>query len=200
MFGSKKPSVRLILFDKVEGETMSRVFSGGVLGLAFAMTFVAGPSCTAQQVHATPAGPVPVQIASAKKVFISNAGGEEIDPKNFFLPSMDPNQPYDRFYAALQSAGRYTAVPVPSDADLVLEIRFTFPVLAREAQVVGNVRDPRLRLTIFDPKTHALLWAISERVAASAGPHWKEKREANFDQAIAALLDDMTKLSLQPRP
>lgn len=179
---------------------MSRVFSAGGLGVAFAITFMAGPSCIAQQAHATPAGPVPAQIASAKKVFISNAGGEEIDPQNFFLPSMGPNQPYDRFYAAVQSAGRYTTVPAPGDADLILEIRFTLPTLPREAQVVGNVRDPRLRLTIFDPRTHAILWAFSERVATSAGPHWKEKREANFDQAIAALLDDMTKLSLQPRP
>jgi hypothetical protein len=178
---------------------MSRVFSAGV-ALAFAITFMSVPPCTAQQLHATPAGPVPSQIISAKKVFISNAGGEEVDPQNFFLPTMGSNQPYDRFYAAVQSAGRYATVLAPSDADLILEIRFTFPSLPREAQVVGNVRDPRLRLTILDPKTHALLWAFSERVATSAGPHWKEKREANFDQAIAALLDDITKLSAQPRP
>jgi hypothetical protein len=179
---------------------MSRVFSTGVLGLAFALTFLASSSSVAQQTHATPAGPVPAQIANAKKLFISNAGGEEIDPKNFFLPSMSPNQPYDSFYAAVQSAGRYATVLAPGDADLILEIRFIFPDIPREAQVVGNVRDPRLRVTIFDPKTHVLLWGFAERVAASAGPHWKEKRETNFDQAIAALLDDVTKLSLQPRP
>jgi hypothetical protein len=179
---------------------MSRAFSAGVLGVAFVMTLVTVPACPAQQTHATPSAPVPAQIISAKKVFISNAGGEEMDPQNFFLPSMSPDQPYDRFYAAVQSAGRYATVAAPSDADLILEIRFTFLALPREAQVVGNVRDPRLRLAILDPKTHALLWAFSERVATSAGPHWKEKREANFDQAIAALLDDMTKLSSHPRP
>jgi hypothetical protein len=179
---------------------MLRIFSAGVLGVAFVVTFIAGSSGIAQQTLATPAGPVPAQIASAKKVFISNAGGEETDPKNFFLPTMDPNQPYDRFYAAVQRAGRYATVLAPGDADLIFEIRFTFPDFSREAQVIGNVRDPRLRLTIYDPKTRALLWAFSERVATSAGPHWKEKREANFDQAIEALLDDVTKLSLQSRP
>jgi hypothetical protein len=178
---------------------MSRVFSAGVLGVAFAITFITVSSCTAQPAHAIPAGPVPAQIISAKKVFISNAGGEEIDP-HFFLPTMGPSQPYDRFYAAVQSAGRYATVLAPGDADLILEIRFTFLALPREAPVSGNAGDPRLRLTILDPRTHALLWAFSERVAISAGPHWKEKREANFDQAIAALLDDITKLSSQPRP
>ena len=42
----------------------------------------------------------------------------------------------------------------------------------------------------------ALLWAFTEAVRTPGGPHFKEKRESAFDQAMTALLDDFAKLTL----
>jgi hypothetical protein len=89
-------------------------------------------------------------------------------------------------------------VLAPGDADLILELRFRYLLIPGEAHVGGNSGRPHLRLVILDPKTHVLLWAFSEPVDASSGPHWKEKREKHFDQAIAALVEDITKLGSQP--
>jgi hypothetical protein len=60
--------------------------------------------------------PVPSQIISARKVLISNAGSEEIDSRIFFLPELDNNRAYDKFYAAVKSGGRYEPVLAPAGA------------------------------------------------------------------------------------
>ena len=39
------------------------------------------------------------------------------------------NEPYNRFYAAMKSWGRYELVASPADADWVFEIRFTAPLV-----------------------------------------------------------------------
>jgi|SRR5580693_1390814 hypothetical protein len=176
---------------------MQRSIYFGVLWMAFVMQSSLVLVC-AQQAATTPRAPVPSQIISARKVFISNAGGEEIDPKVFFLPDMDNNRAYDKFYAAVKSGGHYEPVPSPADADLVLEIRFSFELLPGAYNAAGDAGGPHLRLVVLDPKTNVLLWALSRQVAASSGPHGKEKRETNFDQAMAALLADLTTLGSQP--
>jgi len=165
--------------------------------MAFVVQSSLVPVC-AQQVATTPRAPVPSQIISSRKVFISNAGGEDIDPKVFFLPDLDNNRAYDKFYAAVKSGGRYEPVLAPADADLVLEIRFSYELLPGAYNAAGDSGGPHLRLVIWDPKTNVLLWALSRQVAASSGPHGKEKRETNFDQAIAALVGDLTTLASQP--
>src|SRR5882724_4612212 len=86
---------------------------------------------TAQQT-ANPA-PVPTQILAAKKVFISNAGGDELfyeDP----LFDGGPDRAYNQFYASMKTSGRYELVGAPSDADLLLEIRFTIPKVDKGLQ------------------------------------------------------------------
>lgn len=177
--------------------TMKRGISR-VLWMALVMASSLVP-VRAQQAVASSSAPVPSQIISAKKVFISNAGGEELDSRLFFLPTLDSDQAYDKFYAAVKSDGRYEPVLTPADADLILEIRFSYLLIPNGA-AAGDSGGPHLRLAILDPKTHVLLWAFSERVDASGGPHWKDKREKNFDQGIAALVRDITRLALQPAP
>ncbi len=180
---------------------MSRTIGQGLLQLAFVATLLSVSFCIAQQpAPVTPAAPVPSQIISAKKVFISNAGGEELDPHVFFLPTITINDAYNKFYAAVKSGGRFEPVLAPADADLILEIRFRYLLAANADGAGGDSAGPHLRLDILDPRTNVLLWALSRQVVASAGPHSKEKREANFDQAIAALAGDLTLLASQPAP
>ena len=95
-----------------------------------------------------PAAPVPVQISTAKKIFISNAQGESTAMTAF------PNQTYNEFYAAMKEWGRYELMAMPADADLILEISFIV-VIGPTTIYQGNgtsPQEPEVRLVIFDPK------------------------------------------------
>ena len=140
-----------------------------------------------------PPAPVPTQICSAKKVFVSNAGGDELDPRRFNFPTIDPSRPYNQLYASIKAAGKFQLVLSPADADVVLQARFSQSVTAIEFHIGGS-GDPILKLVVLDPKSNVLLWAFSEIVPAATGSHWEEKREENFNRALAKLLDEFTDL------
>src|ERR1700735_3058766 len=102
------------------------------------LAFAAASSIFAQQQFTD--APIPAQILSAKRIFISNASGESV------LPPGTGDLAYNEFYAAMKTWGHYEIVASPADADLVFEIR----------------------TMILDPKTHVVLWAFSESVAQAA--------------------------------
>ena len=138
----------------------------------------------------TSPAPVPTQILTAKKVFISNAGEDRFSD---IEPPFDggPDRTYNQFYAAMKNLARYELVGTPAEADLLFEIRFTTPV--------GNnydLLDPQFRLVIRDPKTNAILWGITEH-ARWAG--LQSNRNKNFDKAMAKLIGDVQVLT-QPAP
>lgn len=149
------------------------------------ITVLSGSFLIAQEPSAALVAPVPPRIASAKKVFISNAG-EERNPSGDFYFSGGPDRAYNQFYAAMKGWGRYELVLDPADADLVLEIR------------LGDIPqgfDNELRLVLFDPRTHVTLWTFSEH----AEPAGRQKtRDAAFDQAVSRISDDLKKLVAAP--
>jgi len=145
----------------------------------------------AQQSAETAAAPVSPQIATARKIFISNAG---IDSTSLpaFKKAGEPDQPYNRFYAAMKSWGRYELVTTPADADLVFEVRFTTPLIGCNEL---NGFQSQFGLTILDTKTHFRLWTITELVkGANRKPAW----DKNFSDAVTNLVDDVRKLVPQP--
>jgi hypothetical protein len=137
--------------------------------------------------------PVPAQIASAQKIFISNAGGESfetvIDQTVF---DGGPDRPYNQFYAAIKTWGRYQIVSSPSDADLVLEISWVLTDTGLRLPVLGQ-----LRLSIIDPKTHVTLWNLTEYVR---GAILLSNRDKNFDQAMNTVVGRLKMLTLPPAP
>jgi hypothetical protein len=145
-------------------------------------------SVWAQQPQEAPTAPVPVQIGSAKKVFISNAGEESLfhQPKDVTY-SGGPNRAYNEFYAAVKSWGRYEVVSAPADADLVFEIGFT-------EKYEGLIFVAQLKLIFIDPKTHVALWTIYKYVEPAG---MTKNREKNYDLALTALLEDF-KSTLAP--
>ena len=90
--------------------------------LCLAILLLQVSALTAQQSKAVPTAPIPPQILAAKKVFIANAGGDEMtgDDQRF---SGGPDRAYNEFYAAMKSWGRFEIVNSPADADLLLEIK-----------------------------------------------------------------------------
>ena len=129
---------------------------------------------------AAPAAPTPAQITTAKTAFISNAG--EISQSGDLGYSGGPTRAYDEFYAAMRSWNRYDLVPLPSQADLVLEIGFTKP----------RKSDPRFTLLILDPRTQTKLWTFSERVPQEIG--LQKTRDKNFDRAMNTLVRHLQEL------
>jgi len=152
--------------------------------LAFASVLAAAPP---KQV---PPAPVPAQILAAKKVFVVNAGADigTLPGQPF---SGEPERAYNSFYAAIKTWGHYQLVSAPSDADLLMEIRFTVHPIPLHSETI-TYWDAQFRLTIREPKTNALLWAMTEQVESAL---LQGNRDKNFDLALARLTTDLQRLT-----
>jgi hypothetical protein len=166
----------------------------GILRVLCAIGLLSLPVLGAQQPKdAAPPAPVPTPIATAKKVFIANAPGDN-------LPASlgGPDRTYNEFYAAMKSWRRYELVANPAGADLIFEISFANPIVDVSVMSTaggGSTSDRLLRLVIVDPKSHVPLWWFTESFAVKSGfSHRKETLDTNFDRSIAALVDDVRKL------
>lgn len=162
---------------------MLRMVNRVVLVAAALMSLAS--SLTAQN-----AAPIPSQITSAKKVFISNTVGDD-------LYSNDPSQVYSAFYSAMKSWGRYDLVSSPGNADLIFEISFREPVVgvavtgsAASVPVGGSYTNPHLRLVISDPKTHVSLWWFIARVRQPLSAS-----EKNLDHSIVDLMGQLKQIA-----
>jgi len=155
---------------------------------ALAYTLAAAGAARAQE---SPSAPVPAQLVTAGKIFISNAGGD-IDPNTRRLGEFAglPIRPYNEFYSAMKSWGRYQIVSTPSDADLVFEISFTI-------SLGSGAADAKFHLVILDPKTHVTLWAFTEYIEnAILGSN----REKHFEQGMESIVADAKSLSTFSAP
>lgn len=149
---------------------------------------------SAQTANDLMSAPVPSQIGTARKAFISNGGGQSfatvLDQKVF---DRGPDRPYNQFYNAMKAWGRYELVSSPSDADLVLEISWSLEDTGLRLPVLGV-----LRVVVVDPRTHIRLWTLSEHVR---GAVLLSNRDKTFDEAMNTLIGRMKSLSnLVPSP
>src|SRR5262249_15893436 len=184
------------------GGNFSRFWIALCLTLATAPLSV--PDCRAQQLDtetnsktpaprepepyvAPPAAPVPAQIITGRKAFVSNLGADT----SLILPahySGGPDRAYNQFYAAMKSWGRYELVSAPADADLILTLSWVAP--PTDVFQGRSELDPHFRLQIGDPKRQTGLWAFTEHLKAGGGSH-----DQGFDRAMARIVDDLKKLA-----
>ena len=116
-----------------------------IASIGLAMLFTSVPHLSAQ----APAAPLPSQILTAKKVFISNLGGG-LDPK---LWSGGTAQPYNELYAAIKNSGKYQLVAAPADADLILQISYANPLTdvgGTKESGANSSTTPQLTLVLLD--------------------------------------------------
>jgi hypothetical protein len=155
-----------------------------IASFLFFAGLVAIPALEAQQQSAEPpAAPVPMQIVSARKVFIANAAGDH-DPRvsKYFG---GPDGIYNQFYTDIKAGGKLEPVPTPADADIVAEVTLgTFPLVSGYAG---------FRLSIFDPKTNILLWTASEPVDPAFLAKTARK---NIAESLQRLANDLQTLPL----
>ena len=146
----------------------------------FAVTTVLlAPPLSAIQPPDVPAAPIPVQILSAHKVFISNG-----ESTGRIWPS---SLVYDAFYARMKSWGKYELVAAPADADIVFEVRYvegTYPNLSEGVEIL-----------VLDPKTHVTLWQFMEHIMGWSRDDTGRK---NFESTMNSLVSDVKKLIAGP--
>jgi hypothetical protein len=151
---------------------------------ASALLTLVALSVDAQAPVPAPPAPVPAQIASARRVFISNAGSDSYGPLVFYELARyegGPDRLYNSFYAALKEWGRLELVAAPSQADVVYVVRFRSPAVAQHDST-DFVYDPQLTLTIIDPTTQVALWSLTEHIE----PAWtRAGANRNFDRAVS---------------
>ena len=178
---------------------MSKIMKRGIVFVALAIAWVAVPNLRAQNKKELLPAPLPRQIFTAHKVFVSNAGGDTLGDY-----SGGSDRAYNQFYGALKGWGRYELVAAPGDAELVFEISFAMPIVGENVSG-GNgttvssspVKDPQFRLAIVDLKTQVLLWTFTEHVQPAL---LQMNRDKNFDHAMAALVNDVRNVAGQPGP
>jgi hypothetical protein len=122
-----------------------------------------------------PAAPIPPQIASAKKAFLSNFGDGD-----YATLARD----YNAMYAALSNWGQYTLTDTPADADLILELRHTDAL--GSCTTSQDKHSCAITLHILDRATHTTLWSISEPEASGITEAAREKNAQETAKAIVA--------------
>lgn len=159
-----------------------------VCGLLLVCAAMSGTVLGAQLAPERAVAPVPAQILTAKRVFISNAGGESYGSETYFrLTKYDggPDRFYNQLYAAMKNWGRYELTDSPATADVVYEARFTSPIVDKRTKY-DFVYDPQLTLTITDPKTRIALWSLTEHIEPARN---RESDNRNFDFAVSRIVD-----------
>ena len=138
---------------------------------------VALGSSQAQEIFAAP---IPTQIVTAKKVFIANGGRDSATTADYYTG--EPYRAFNQLYGAIQKSGRFELVATPQEADLVLEI----------STKVGVSAQGRLRLTIYEAKSHYVLWKMNSWIELAMR---QSTRDHNFDVAVNKLSSDLEKLA-----
>ncbi len=179
---------------------MPKIMKRGFVCVAFAIAWVAVLGLSAQNRKEVLRAPLPAQIFTARKVFVSNAGGDTL---GYYGGGSD--RAYHQFYAALKDWRRYELVAAPGDTELAFEISFAMPTVGENVSGGNGItsvsssplKGPQFRLAIVDLKTHVLLWTFTEHVQPAT---LQMNRDKNFDQAIAALVNDVRNVAGQPGP
>jgi hypothetical protein len=152
-----------------------------------------------------PPGPIPAPMQSAHKIFIANAGMDAFSLQAFQELDLTGTDPYNVLYATIKSWPQYQLISSPADADLVLQIRFTAPLTnvgdhgnwGFQRVLANTTWQFQTDVTIYDAKTHFLLWAITEPVhPANLKGTWRK----NIAEANAALAGDLKSLLLPTTP
>lgn len=147
-----------------------------VFCIAFAIALLTIPIAAAKKGPEFPRGPIPKQVVTGKKVFIS-----------YLVSDADPGAPdltYNEFYSLIKDWGKYELVSAPAEADLIFEIRF-----------MSGISDSALWMTIVDPKTHVVLWPFIQHVEGSSRETGRRKK---FDAAMVDLVDDLKTVTAPP--
>jgi hypothetical protein len=162
------------------------------ISVALCAVLLVASAAFSQQAAPVTAAPIPPAILAAKRIFVSNAGGDSgLFPSPF---SGDPSRGYNQLYAGLKANGQYELVSDPAQADLVLELQLTAPNGPTNGSKVNGSSNPvpMFRLVVYDNRTHYILWAFTQSIDIA---FLQKTHDRNFDEAVTALLLEFESLS-----
>lgn len=142
----------------------------------------------ASKKKAVPVAPLPATIRDARKVFVTNAGGSPLA--------------FDEFYSQMKEWGRYEIVGSPSEADIILELRYLVEdggtrvwgstnTYTGQTQVYSrHLTDPQLVLNVYSARTKDLLWSVTDHRRLAKFEKNREKETVNSaDRLVQGLRD-----------
>jgi hypothetical protein len=135
-----------------------------------------------------PIAPMPVQIVTARKLFITQRRMNDSAAALVGVDSAGSDRAYNDFYAVMKQSGRYELLSSPAGADLILEI--TSLDKRGRSSVVRDVS-----LLAIDPRTQAGLWGIIQYAQDAVFPGNANK---NFLQAVTGVANTFLRLAGQP--
>lgn len=148
--------------------------------VAFALLCCGIPSAKSRK--DVPLAPLPAKVLNAKKIFITNGGGDDLA--------------YDAFYAAVKAWGHYQIVDTPSDAEILFDLRYVTQdngvrVWSSTNTYNGTTQvhsthmiDPQLILTIADGGSREPLWSTVEHRRLAIREKNREKETVNAAQKL----------------
>ena len=158
------------------------------LTLCTAVLLAGLPVFAAAQTTSQPTAPLPALITSATRLFLGNAGDQE---------NADCLRAYTDFYQGLSGLGRFQLTTDPNAADLILELHYEIDLGQAVASNDTYKTVRQFRLVLLDPKSHTVLWSLTERTNYAL---LQKNRNNNLDETIQTLLDDFTSLTSSKPP
>jgi hypothetical protein len=143
------------------------------------------PSQQTSDAISPPSTPLPLQVTSAKTIFVSNAPWD----KYCHVYNGGPQRGYNSFYADLQQWHHYQLVTASTSADLVFEMSCKSLETNSVFNGQGITTDhPEILLRILDPKTDGVLGTLTERISPGI---LAKSRDKEFDKALANLTEQL---------
>lgn len=151
----------------------------GVIGLSIVLA-------SALSAQTPPTVPVPSQFATAKTAFLASGGAPAGSSHEKQIVSML----YSSVYQALASAHLYQMTATPSQADLSMIV--SLGAFTTDVTNGSSFEYNFLRLSVYDTRTHALLWNVDEPLAGA----FREKTfQKNIDTTSSKVMADLKTLS-----
>jgi hypothetical protein len=185
------------------GDQLFRAIGPKRLSLVFATALISIPAWAIQDAVAASPSRLTATIPTRQKIFISNTSdGQGVVHENA------PAWTYDRFYAVMQTSGRYDLVTRPPDADLIFEIAYREPwefIPPKTLYPFGRKRDtacdpyhdyrdylPQVRLAVWNARHRALLGTFTQPFnpdfpLLTNTLQWHVREE--IDTAVAGVVD-----------
>ncbi len=139
--------------------------------------------------QAPPSAPLPAILSNTTRIFVANAGDQE---------NADCLRAYNAFYSGIDSLHRFTLVTDPAEANLIVELHYEIDLGASVVSDGGRNGARQFRAVLIEPRTHTLVWSLTERTNYAA---FQKNRDKNLDSAISALVSDFgTLVATQPTP
>lgn len=161
--------------------------------MSIALVCLACLTAGASKKKVVPQALIPDFIVNAQKVFVTNGGGNPLA--------------FDEFYSQLKIWGRYQLVGSPSEAQVILEVKYfvvdegtristSTNTYTGKTQVYSReMIDPQLQLKIYDAKTKDLLWSVTDHKRLARLERNREKESVNSADRLAAGLKERVEAS-----